>query len=111
MTAARTCPIIAVVIGEASSGGALVLAWQIAFLSLENSYYSVISPEGCAGRICGRYASRRPPKPPRRSRSPAKDLFELKLVDEIDPVKDRPAAPHNDPARREQRSNNVCSGT
>ena len=41
-------PIIAVVIGEGGSGGALGLGVANRVLILENSYYSVISPEGCA---------------------------------------------------------------
>jgi len=41
-------PIIAVVIGEGGSGGALGVAVADVVLVLENAYYSVISPEGCA---------------------------------------------------------------
>jgi acetyl-CoA carboxylase carboxyl transferase subunit alpha len=41
-------PIIAMVIGEGGSGGALGLALADKVLILENAYYSVISPEGCA---------------------------------------------------------------
>ncbi len=41
-------PIVAVVIGEGGSGGALALGVADRILMLENSVYSVISPEGCA---------------------------------------------------------------
>lgn len=41
-------PIISVVIGEGGSGGALGIGVADRVLMLENSYYSVISPEGCA---------------------------------------------------------------
>lgn len=41
-------PVIAVVISEGGSGGALALALSDKLLLLENSYFSVISPEGCA---------------------------------------------------------------
>ena len=41
-------PIISVVIGEGGSGGALALGVGNVVLMLENSVYSVISPEGCA---------------------------------------------------------------
>jgi len=41
-------PIISVVIGEGGSGGALGIAMSNTVLVLENAYYSVISPEGCA---------------------------------------------------------------
>ena len=43
-----TVPIIAIVIGEGGSGGALGIAVANKVLILENAYYSVISPEGCA---------------------------------------------------------------
>ena len=41
-------PVISVVIGEGGSGGALGIAMSNTVLVLENAYYSVISPEGCA---------------------------------------------------------------
>ena len=41
-------PIVAVVIGEGGSGGALGIGVANRILILEHSYYSVISPEGCA---------------------------------------------------------------
>ena len=41
-------PVISVVIGEGGSGGALGIAMSNTVLILENAYYSVISPEGCA---------------------------------------------------------------
>jgi len=46
--AAIEVPIIAIVIGEGGSGGALGIAVANKVLILENAYYSVISPEGCA---------------------------------------------------------------
>ena len=46
--AAFEVPIIAVVIGEGGSGGALGIAVANKVMILENAYYSVISPEGCA---------------------------------------------------------------
>ena len=46
--AAFEVPIIAIVIGEGGSGGALGIAVANKVLILENAYYSVISPEGCA---------------------------------------------------------------
>ena len=44
-----TVPVISVIIGEGGSGGALALGVANRVLVLEFSYYSVISPEGCAG--------------------------------------------------------------
>ena len=46
--ASMEVPIIAIVIGEGGSGGALGIAVVNKVLILENAYYSVISPEGCA---------------------------------------------------------------
>lgn len=46
--AALKIPIVSVVIGEGGSGGALGIGIANRILMLENSYYSVISPEGCA---------------------------------------------------------------
>ena len=48
-----TVPVIAVVTGEGSSGGALALGVANRILMLENAVYSVLSPEGFA-RSCGR---------------------------------------------------------
>ncbi|MCL4165862.1 UNVERIFIED_CONTAM: hypothetical protein GTU68_004788, partial [Idotea baltica] len=47
-------PIISVVIGEGGSGGALALGVCDRLLMLENSIYSVISPEGCASILWGK---------------------------------------------------------
>ena len=41
-------PIVAVVLGEGGSGGALGIGVADRILMMENAYYSVISPEGCA---------------------------------------------------------------
>jgi acetyl-CoA carboxylase carboxyl transferase subunit alpha len=45
-------PVVNVVIGEGGSGGALAVGVGDAILMLENSFYSVISPEGCAAISC-----------------------------------------------------------
>ena len=57
-------PIIAVVIGEGGSGGALGIGVADRVLIMENAYYSVISPEGCAAILWKDMPPR--PKPPRR---------------------------------------------
>jgi len=76
-------PIIAVVIGEGGSGGALGIGVADRVLILENAYYSVISPEGCAAILWkDRTAA---PKAAEALKITAKDLFELGLVDEIIP--------------------------
>lgn len=61
-------PVIAVVIGEGGSGGAIGIGVADRVLILEHAYYSVISPEGCAS-ILWRSAEKRR-RPPRPSRSP-----------------------------------------
>ena len=45
------CPVIAVIIGEGGSGGALAIGVANRVYMLENAYYSVISPESCAAII------------------------------------------------------------
>jgi acetyl-CoA carboxylase carboxyl transferase subunit alpha len=76
-------PIIATVIGEGGSGGALGIGVADRVLILENAYYSVISPEGCAAILWKDRANA--PKAAAALRITAKDLYELNLVDEIVP--------------------------
>ena len=76
-------PIIITITGEGGSGGALATAVGDRVYMLENSIYSVISPEGCAS-IMWRDASKAE-LASQALRLTAKDLLELKLVDEIVP--------------------------
>ena len=76
-------PIIVAVIGEGGSGGALGIGVADRVLILENSYYSVISPEGCAAILWKDRAAA--PKAAQALRISARDLHELGLVDEIVP--------------------------
>lgn len=76
-------PVISAVIGEGGSGGALGIGVSDRVLILENSYYSVISPEGCAAILWKDRANA--PKAAAALRITAKDLLELKLVDEVIP--------------------------
>ena len=76
-------PVIAVVIGEGGSGGALGIGVADRVLILENAYYSVISPEGCAAILWKDRAAA--PKAAEALKITAKDLLELGLVDEIVP--------------------------
>ena len=76
-------PIIAAVIGEGGSGGALGIGVADRVLILENAYYSVISPEGCAAILWEDRAAA--PKAAEALKITAKDLLELGLVDEIVP--------------------------
>jgi acetyl-CoA carboxylase carboxyl transferase subunit alpha len=76
-------PTIAVVIGEGGSGGALGIGVADRVLILENAYYSVISPEGCAAILWKDRAAA--PKAAEALKITAKHLLELKLVDEVVP--------------------------
>jgi acetyl-CoA carboxylase carboxyl transferase subunit alpha len=76
-------PIISCVIGEGGSGGALALGVADRVLMLENSVYSVISPEGCAA-ILWKDASQRE-RAAEALKLTAEDLLRLKLIDEIVP--------------------------
>jgi acetyl-CoA carboxylase carboxyl transferase subunit alpha len=76
-------PIIAAVIGEGGSGGALGIGVADRVLILENAYYSVISPEGCAAILWKDRSAAG--KAAQALKITAKDLFGLKLVDEIVP--------------------------
>ena len=78
-----TVPSIAVVIGEGGSGGALGIGVADRVLIMENAYYSVISPEGCASILWkDRTAAS---KAAEALKITARDLLELKLVDEVIP--------------------------
>jgi acetyl-CoA carboxylase carboxyl transferase subunit alpha len=74
-------PIVAVVIGEGGSGGALALGVADRVLMLEHSTYSVISPEGCAAILWnnGSKAS----EAAELLKITAQDLFQMKVIDEV----------------------------
>jgi len=76
-------PIIATVIGVGGSGGALAIAVADRVLMMENSIYSVISPEGCAA-IMWRDASKKE-LAAEAMRITATDLRELACIDDIIP--------------------------
>jgi len=76
-------PTLAIIIGEGGSGGAIALASSNKVIMLENAIYSVISPEGCATILW------RDPKKmldaAKAMKLSAKDLLELKVIDEVIP--------------------------
>ena len=76
-------PCVAVVIGEGGSGGALALGVADRVLMLENSVYSVITPEGCAA-ILWKDASQRERAAEALKLTPT-DLLHFKIIDEIIP--------------------------
>ena len=74
-------PIVAAVIGEGGSGGALGIGVADRVLMLENAYYSVISPEGCAA-ILWKHRSHAP-EAAEALKLTADHLKELDLIDEV----------------------------
>jgi len=88
-------PILVTVTGEGGSGGALAIAVGDRVNILENSFYSVISPEGCAA-IMWRDAAKAETAAA-ALKITARDLKELGIVDEIVPEPDGGA--HTDPER------------
>ena len=85
-------PNISIIIGEGGSGGAIALASSNKVIMLENSIYSVISPEGCASILW-----RDPSKSLQAAdamKLTAKDLLELGIIDEI--IKEPLGGAHRD---------------
>ena len=76
-------PLIAVVIGEGGSGGALGIGVCDRVLIMENAYYSVISPEGCAAILWKDRANAA--QAAAALKISAKDLLDLGIVDEVLP--------------------------
>lgn len=76
-------PIICVVIGEGGSGGALGIGIGDHIAVLQNAYYSVISPEGCAGILWKH--SKHADKAAKALKFTSKDLVELGIIDEVIP--------------------------
>lgn len=79
-------PILVTITGEGGSGGALAIAIGDRIFMLENSVYSVISPEGCAS-IMWR-DSTKAEMAAEALKITARDLLDLKLIDEIVPEPD-----------------------
>lgn len=87
-------PIISVVIGEGGSGGALALGVADQVYMLENSVYSILSPEGFASILWK--DSKRAEEAAEVMKMTAKDLQDLNVIDGIIPEADGGA--HNDPS-------------
>ena len=88
-------PVVSMVIGEGGSGGALAIAVANRVLMLENSIYSVISPESCSSILYR--DTTKAEKAADALKLTARDLLELKVVDELVPEPEGGA--HRDPAR------------
>lgn len=76
-------PVIACVLGEGGSGGALGIGVADRVLMMENAYYSVISPEGCAAILWKH--RKHAPEAAEAMKIAAPDLAKLKLIDEVVP--------------------------
>lgn len=76
-------PVIAVVLGEGGSGGALGIGVADRVLMMENAYYSVISPEGCAAILWKH--RKHAPEAAEAMKLAAPDLKKLNLIDEVIP--------------------------
>jgi len=88
-------PIICVVIGEGGSGGALGIGIGDRVSMLEFAYYSVISPEGCAGILWKVATDETKPLAADALKLTARDLFRLRVIDDIIP--EPLGAAHRDP--------------
>ena len=86
-------PTISVVVGEGGSGGALGIGVTDRVLMFENSYYSVITPEGCAAILWKDGAAA--PRAAEALKVDADDLEQLGAVDEVIP--EPLGGAHNDP--------------
>ncbi len=86
-------PIVAAVIGEGGSGGALGIAVADQVAVMEHAYYSVISPEGCAAILWK--SGEQAPLAAEALRLTPQDLKQLKLIDAI--ITEPLGAAHRDP--------------
>jgi acetyl-CoA carboxylase carboxyl transferase subunit alpha len=78
-------PIICVIIGEGGSGGALGIGIGDRVSMLEHAYYSVISPEGCAGILWKNATPETKTRAADALKLTARDLFRLRVIDDIIP--------------------------
>jgi len=86
-------PIICIVIGEGGSGGALGIGVGDRVFMLQYSYYSVISPEGCAAILWKN--GERAPEAAAALRLTSRDLLRMKVVDAV--IEEPPGGAHRSP--------------
>ncbi|MEM6858651.1 MAG: acetyl-CoA carboxylase carboxyltransferase subunit alpha [Pseudomonadota bacterium] len=86
-------PMVAVIVGEGGSGGAVALASAERVLMLEHAVYSVISPEGCASILWR--TSEKAPEAAEAMKVTAQHLKRLQVIDRI--VKEPVGGAHRDP--------------
>ncbi len=99
-------PIVAVVIGEGGSGGALGIGVADRVLMLENAYYSVISPEGCAAILWKH--RKHAPEAAEALKLNATELLKLGVIDEV--VPEPMGGAHRDAAAAAQSLKTAVSG-
>lgn len=88
-------PVIVTVIGEGGSGGALGIGIGDRVCVLENAYYSVISPEGCAAILWK--DRKKAPEAATVLKLTGDELMQLKIIDEV--IKEPLGGAHRDPAQ------------
>jgi acetyl-CoA carboxylase carboxyl transferase subunit alpha len=86
-------PVICIVIGEGASGGALGIAIGDKVLMLENTWYSVISPESCSSILWRSWDHKE--QAAEALKLTASDMLKFKLIDGI--IKEPLGGAHNDP--------------
>ncbi|MCU0430121.1 MAG: acetyl-CoA carboxylase carboxyltransferase subunit alpha [Cytophagaceae bacterium] len=86
-------PVICIIIGEGASGGALGIAIGDKVMMLENTWYSVISPESCSSILWRSWDHKE--KAAEALKLTAQDMLKAKLIDGI--VKEPLGGAHNDP--------------
>ena len=87
-------PIISIVIGEGASGGALAIGLADKIICLENSWYSVISPEGCASILFG--DTNKNIEAAESLKVTSNDAFEMNITDKI--IEEPIGGIHHNPA-------------
>ncbi|MDG0993651.1 MAG: acetyl-CoA carboxylase carboxyltransferase subunit alpha [Akkermansiaceae bacterium] len=98
-------PTVAVVLGEGGSGGALGIGVTDRVLMMENAYYSVISPEGCAAILWKH--RKHAPEAAEAMKIAAPDLGKLNLIDEVIP--EPKGGAHTDHVRAAENLRHVVS--
>ncbi len=86
-------PMVAAIVGEGGSGGAVALAGANRVLMMEHAVYSVISPEGCASILWR--TSEKAPEAAQAMKVTAQDLKRINVIDRI--VKEPVGGAHRDP--------------
>jgi len=92
-------PVICVIIGEGASGGALGIGIGDKVLMLENTWYSVISPESCSSILWRNWDNKE--KAAEALKLTAKDMLKNKLIDGI--IKEPLGGAHTDPEKMQKK--------